>query len=153
MLTFKKRKYPDDMDSEIIELCDAINCIPGIETSDSCCGHGKNPVSVFIDISDPVGMFFLARCTSRRYWKYGHKWSLKADVSDAMKGDMPPVYLYLSSESVGEEAYGEADSLVKNIVFHLNHKNFINGYNLDLSQFGLEGEECGENWWEQIKNL
>ena len=38
--------YPSDMDHSCIELCDAINLIPGIRTSCSCCGHGKSRFSV-----------------------------------------------------------------------------------------------------------
>jgi hypothetical protein len=39
--------YPDDMDPECIELSDALNTIKGVETTSSCCGHGKRPFRVF----------------------------------------------------------------------------------------------------------
>lgn len=35
------------MDLECIELCEAMNKISGINTIDSCCGHGKFPYRVF----------------------------------------------------------------------------------------------------------
>jgi len=30
------------MDQECVALCDAMNHLPGIETFESCCGHGKD---------------------------------------------------------------------------------------------------------------
>lgn len=31
---------PKDMDKECIKLCEALNILPGIQTIESCCGHG-----------------------------------------------------------------------------------------------------------------
>ena|ERR1700738_3769388 len=39
--------YPDDMDSECILLCDAMNALPGITTWESCCGHGTDAHRIF----------------------------------------------------------------------------------------------------------
>ena len=33
--------YPDDMDSEVIPICDALNALPGVTTHYSCIGHGR----------------------------------------------------------------------------------------------------------------
>lgn len=38
---------PDGIDQECVELCMAMNSLPGIETTESCCGHGKTPFHVF----------------------------------------------------------------------------------------------------------
>jgi hypothetical protein len=35
------------MDRECIGLCDALNELPGIKTSESCCGHGERPFQVW----------------------------------------------------------------------------------------------------------
>lgn len=40
-------KYDDRMDTECIKVCDALNALPGITTSESCCGHGTGPFLVF----------------------------------------------------------------------------------------------------------
>ena len=40
-------RYPDDMDAECILICDALNALPGIKTSESCCGHGERPHRIF----------------------------------------------------------------------------------------------------------
>ena len=39
-----------EFDSEVINLCFAINSIEGLHTIDSCCGHGKNPYNIFFRI-------------------------------------------------------------------------------------------------------
>lgn len=47
-------QYPPDMDKECIPLCDAINALPGLQTTESCCGHGKSPFRVFLKMpGDP----------------------------------------------------------------------------------------------------
>src|SRR5208337_4506476 len=42
-----KVEYTDKMDPECIALCDALNEIPKIATTESCCGHGKRNFLVF----------------------------------------------------------------------------------------------------------
>jgi hypothetical protein len=36
---------PNDIDSEVIVLCQAINRMPGVETIESCCGHSTSQKS------------------------------------------------------------------------------------------------------------
>jgi len=43
----EQMKYPDDIDAECVPLCDALNALPGIRTSSSCCGHGEHPHRIF----------------------------------------------------------------------------------------------------------
>lgn len=38
---------PADLDPECRELCEALNLLPGITTTSSCCGHGREPYRVF----------------------------------------------------------------------------------------------------------
>lgn len=38
---------PNDLDPECRSLCEAMNMLPGIETSESCCGHDREPFRVF----------------------------------------------------------------------------------------------------------
>ena len=42
----------DGMDKECIELCKAINSIPGLQTTESCCGHKENPFRIFFKVTD-----------------------------------------------------------------------------------------------------
>ena len=38
------------MDPESVALCDAINSVPGLFTTESCCGHGKHPFKIFFKV-------------------------------------------------------------------------------------------------------
>ncbi len=38
---------PEAIDAEIVDLCAALNLLPGIETISSCCGHGKDPIDIW----------------------------------------------------------------------------------------------------------
>ena len=42
-------RYPADMDTECIPLCDALNALPGIRTHASCCGHGRQPHRIWFE--------------------------------------------------------------------------------------------------------
>ena len=41
--------WPADMDPECIALCDTLNLMPGIVTSESCCGHGRDKFRIWFD--------------------------------------------------------------------------------------------------------
>jgi hypothetical protein len=43
--------YDECMDKEVLPLCDALNSIKGIETTSSCCGHGKETFRVWFKCS------------------------------------------------------------------------------------------------------
>ena len=40
-------KMPDDMDAECVPICEAMNRLPGIETTESCQGHGHHGMWIF----------------------------------------------------------------------------------------------------------
>lgn len=130
------------MDEHCVELCDALNALPGIETTQSCEGHGKDSFRVYFDVdrsvSPPEGLFFLARCTSHNYWRYGHLWSIELRSADCGHDELPLYYVLHSGDVVGDEAYRQAASLVANLNSHLNHTGFTRGFNLDLGKFKTE---------------
>ena len=64
--------YEGQMDQEILSLCDALNCIPGVRTYDSCFGHGKTEPSVKFACYDPKSYEFIIE--SFRFLK---GWSLQ----------------------------------------------------------------------------
>ena len=140
MLKFtKKYAYQGVMDSEVIDLCNAINALPGLKTEGSCCGHGKGLFSIFFQVTSlHDGLFFLARCCDRRYFK--HDWRIGVTVGDQMK-KIPPTIFWLHSMTKGKKVYIEAKDLVINMNLHLNLKNFTDGYKLDISNFDLEKQE------------
>lgn len=101
----------ENIDIEILDLVNTINCIPGIETTESCCGHGLIGVSVFFDCLLSNNLFILAKSCSKLYCGFGG-WSVIPCFSETYAGK---IYFCLSSESVGEKAYEEAKTIIKNI--------------------------------------
>jgi hypothetical protein len=136
----KKYKYDEKMDGpQIRELCDAMNALPGIETFESCSGHGSAPLRIWFKVSDDKGLFFLTRCVDHRYWKYGYLWKIELYVGDLYKsgGQLPITYCLNSGPIVGEDALVQARHLVNNMNIHLNTSAFLDGYELDISDFDL----------------
>lgn len=159
---FRKRQYKGKMDPEVVALCDAMNACPGIITNGSCSGHGERPLLIHFYVTDATGLFFLVRCSDRRYWRYGHLWTISLSVGDTVfraggkrrhsrleppkAGDILPTVYCLESlgwwgrrmtRTVGEKAYQQAQSLVENMLLHLSLDAFMEGYGLDAGRFAL----------------
>ena len=65
---------PTGMDTECIELCRAMNKVPGIRTIESCCGHGKTPYHIWFKAnrltSLPALLYWFMGCHCGFYgWK------------------------------------------------------------------------------------
>lgn len=110
---------PDDprLDPPCKALCVAVNRLPGLETTESCCGHGKTPFRIWFQASALFdrGFVTLARITCDRYHE-GH-WRVYLDHTD-----VNPVAFVLENISVPESciAYLEADRLASLIETHLS---------------------------------
>lgn len=125
--------YYPAIDPEIRELCRVINDhFPGIRTTGGCCGHGGQPLMIFLEVDEGnhKGLFMLARCADRRYWKHGHEWKLEIEVCDIPYNPLPITYV-LRSEAKGEPAFEQAEDLLENIEWHRRHVNFLRGYALE----------------------
>lgn len=128
--------YDNDMDPEVINICNALNSLPGIKTSESCSGHNKEGIRIWFTVTDFVGLFFLSRCINNRYWKFGNSWNITLDVGDRMKDNILPTYFVLRSSDVkGKKAYKQLSDLIGNMNYHLNHNNFITGYKINVKKF------------------
>jgi hypothetical protein len=125
------------MDEEVRGLCDAMNCLPGIQTTGSCCGHGKAASNIWFTVGPTLtGLFFLTRCVDARYWMYGHLWEINLSVADAWDGKtLPTMFRLHSGDVVGIDAYSQALDLVRNMEEHLNHPNFLKAYALSIQDF------------------
>jgi len=134
---YSKTKYDKYMDKDVIPLCNAINALPGVKTIGSCCGHGEHEFRIWFMVEKRQdGLFFLTRCADRRYWKYGHLWKIELSVGDLFEKKQLPIYYELHSGSIfGKRAYEQAESLVENMNYHLNHVNFMNGFELNVKDF------------------
>jgi len=131
--------YNGEIDKEAFPLVSIMNCLPGVRTFESCSGHEKWPFKIYFKVGDLEGLFFLARCVDGRYWEYGYKWKIEVDVGD-YKEKLPywPTHFLLHSGDVkGKDAYKQAISLIENMYYHLNHENFITGFNINLNKFRI----------------
>lgn len=70
------------------------------------------------------GLFVLAWCTDRRYWRYGYKWSVLLSVADEPVSPLPLLYV-LESRDLGLDAYEQAFDLVENIEEQLMNESFL----------------------------
>ena len=102
----------DDMDAECVELCKALNAVPGVRTDSSCCGHGREPYRVWFTVDDLTDLPFVL------YWfdgchcgHYGWRVIVTTDC-----GMSPAVFRV--EGPVGEESYEQANeiaALLKNL--------------------------------------
>jgi hypothetical protein len=103
---------PPDLDPECLELCRAINALPGLTTIESCCGHGRPDHGFWIwltadTISDLMPLSYqLDSCHS------GYRgWELLVDTDC---GHDPDDVKFWLRGPVG--AYAEADAIARNIM-------------------------------------
>jgi len=81
---------PADMDKECIALCNALNELPHIETTESCCGHLKAPFRVWLRCSSFTFLAIIARAIDKRYANTKKVWRLIAET-----GDNNPRFLFM----------------------------------------------------------
>lgn len=77
-----KNRYDGRMDEECIPLCDALNSLPGVETTSSCCGHCKNDFMIFFNCNNSYSLAVIARAFSRRYSGTFLAWKIEVETHD-----------------------------------------------------------------------
>jgi hypothetical protein len=82
------------IDKECLNLCLAMNRLPGIFTFESCCGHGKSPFHIWFYVDGlpqrgGAGLLTLSRLTCPRYYNYAKDelrldpvWTIRVDHND-----------------------------------------------------------------------
>ena len=73
VLDMVRVEHPEygNVDKACVNLLDAMNSLPGVATSESCCGHGKGFFDVWFKMdSASIGAVTLSRCLSGRYYNY-----------------------------------------------------------------------------------
>ena len=102
-------KYDGEMDPECILLCDAINRIPGVDTTESCCGHDNGTFRVFFHIEDQrtvsILLYYIDPC------HMGFRWDCKVFTDCSMR----PACYYIESLAKGKEAYDQANEIAEKI--------------------------------------
>lgn len=110
-------KYDGRMDKQCVVLCDAINKIPGVRTTESCCGHGKQPMRIWLRVKTVQNLFILARSVNRMYGgpvnnrTEFREWSVIVQDQDSGIG----VVFLLESSTKGRQAYRQANRIARNI--------------------------------------
>lgn len=117
---------PSDLDLECYDLCLALNSYPGIRTSCSCCGHGKDPYRIWFSVDSlvnlPAVLYWFARCHS------GHAgWRVLAETDCAMS----PAH-FLVEGPVGDDGYQQAKEIARLLV---------------ESRDGVVCPSCGNSTW------
>ena len=74
--------YDGRMDEECIPLCDALNSLPGVETTSSCCGHCKNYFMIFFNCNSSYSLSVIARAFNRRYSGTFLEWKIEVETND-----------------------------------------------------------------------
>ena len=113
----------DGMDEACINLCIALNKLPGVSTYDSCCGHGKGPYRIYMHIdSNSLGGMVLARCMSGRYHNYAKgesRWDPEWHIRFA--DTEREVAFLLEGKTMGESKLHEpAEKLARNIKYYID---------------------------------
>jgi hypothetical protein len=79
----KKDNYDGNMDKECIQICDALNSISDVHTTESCCGHCKDRFMVFFTCDNPHSLAIIARVFDRRYIGTSQPWYIELQTKDS----------------------------------------------------------------------
>ena len=100
--------YTGKMDPECVALCNAMNRFEGIETYESCCGHGNDNFCIWFSAESlkvlPALLYWFSPCHSGVYG-----WKVCATTDCACS----PATFRAESERMGDEAYGESNLIAK----------------------------------------
>lgn len=147
----EENKYDGKMDKECIPLCDALNSLPDVETTESCCGHCKDRFRIFFKCKNPYSLSVIARVFNRRYSGTKLQWIIEVETHD--NGGYN--YFVHSVEAYENNIIMMKDvsQLVENIK-HWSSKEykeyFLNGIvnedekKLNLKPFNLEAAKAGK---------
>ena len=114
--TAKPWAVPRDIDKECVALCRAINRFPGIATTESCCGHGKESFKIWFSVENicrlPMLLYWLNGCHTG---VYGWRVCVTTDCG------MSPPHFCVESEGQGNKAYADADTIAKRMEEYLEN--------------------------------
>jgi len=107
-LGVKKMIYDEAIDKECRGLCDALNSIPGISTSASCCGHGKQNFRIWFS-AIIESLWIPAMACNRNYC--GHTgWRI-----EVVHAECPNRACFCLEGPIGEEAYAATGDIEETI--------------------------------------
>lgn len=100
-------QLPNDMDSECVRFCDAINSMKGLCTTSSCCGHNKEPFRIWFRASYLGALLPLLYCLDSCHSNIGG-WKVTATTDCSMSH---VTFCIESTWSQGGKAYRETEEL------------------------------------------
>ena len=111
--------YDNEMDKECIELCNALNYLEGIETYESCCGHGVNFYSIFFkaDCKNNYSLSIIARAFNKRYSQTSIPFIIELETSEM---NYPKYHYWIHSTQIykdNEDMLKDVQQLVANIKY------------------------------------
>lgn len=112
MLQNKEFIMPKGIDHACVSLITRLNQIPGIETTESCCGHLKAPYMIFFQCNDFIQLGRLYRCVNRNY--SDGNWRIECNCSDTV----PTHGFLLRSNYVFDtqnDMWNSVNALIRNI--------------------------------------
>jgi len=131
------------LDTECVNLCLAMNRLPGICTTESCSGHGEGPMRIWFKTDNLDALSRMIFWLDPRF-NSGIDWHVEVRT----KAPSPGVIFKLESKAVGERAYIEADKLTALLnreaaedTFGLREKL----YEMWLERFAVKIRPCGKN--------
>ena len=93
------------IDKECVNLCRAMNKLPGISTIESCCGHGKHQYHIWFEATNldvlPELLYWFDSCHCGYYG-----WNIQAKTDCAMS----PVVFFVEGPT---GAYEEAEKIAE----------------------------------------
>jgi len=125
-----QKLLPSDIDKECVVLCEAMNKLSGIRTSESCCGHYKTPFHIWFNADSlevlPPLLYWFDGCHCGYYG-----WSIRVRTDCGMC----PAFFYVEGP-IGTQAYMEAEEIARLITDYVDK-----GQDPD-SIWEEEGDEC-----------
>ena len=101
---------PADLDKECLELCVAMNKLPGIATTNSCCGHGDHAFWIFFAVDEPEQLLPLLYWMQKCHTNVKGKWHVEAYTDCA--GER---VFWLLEGPVGTVAYEDAREIAQKL--------------------------------------
>jgi len=117
-------EYDAFMDKQCLNICNAINLIKGIKTTESCCGHNRNRFRIWLtcDINYIRNINIISKALNRRYGgpsnNDNNEWVCSVYFSDrnSCLGKNHKIIVFcIESFYKGRKAYWEANKIAKNI--------------------------------------
>ena len=120
----KAKAYDDFMDEECIDLCNKLNSLSDVETTESCCGHCRSPYMIFFNCYDFIRLGKLFRCVNRNYsdGKSVFRWKRNCNGEEnTLWANAPMRVLYLTKD---QNSYGDVAWDVRSESFRYRDENY-----------------------------